>query len=85
MVEVWEFGRMLAPPQPTSAITPVNKKDRNNLLFMYRSAFCIQRTPAAYAHDYFANIFATAVNSGDAKALSLHICNDYKLTQICKT
>jgi hypothetical protein len=31
IVDVWEFCRKLAPPQPAIVMTPVNSKDRYNL------------------------------------------------------
>jgi hypothetical protein len=34
IVDVWEFGRKLAPPQPAIDMTPANKKDKYNLRFI---------------------------------------------------
>ena len=34
IVDVWEFGRKLAPPQPAIDMTPVNSMDRYNLRFI---------------------------------------------------
>jgi hypothetical protein len=77
MAEVWEeFGLMLAPPQPIMDMTPVNSRERYNLRFIDRSAFCIRRTPQEFTRLLSKYFFATAVNSGDSKARSLHICNE---------
>ena len=79
MVDVEELERKLAPPQPTIEVTPVKSRERNSLRFIFRSAFLHRASPQFIHTSTSQTSFATAVNSGDAKARSLHICNEQKV------